>query len=232
MSEHILIKSQDKTANSTSSSNFQIRLPQVFSGKYLVNHIAFPNSLLNVITGFNDIVYTSVGNVTLDEGRYTASTLASHVQTKLQALNANFTCGYSSTNEVFTISYNTNFTLNWGTNTVASARKLLGFSANDTTSATSASSDQQIDLAPIKSVVIRIDECNPNVYTSSIGDNPSNIYVAVREAFGDVINQTRSEIIQHITLRRTNTLNIKVYDNNGNIISLRGLDWEILLSKE
>lgn len=77
-------------------------------------------------------------------GDYSASgdysDFATAVQTALVAVNANFTCTYSSANYAYTISNPSNFVLTWNGTAGTNLRRALGFSTT-TASATSATSD-------------------------------------------------------------------------------------------
>lgn len=132
----ILVKSSDRTAISSSSSDFRIQLPETIpAGCYRVDHIHMPHNIYNV-TSSNNKVYCDLGDVTLTSGFYTSSTLATHLQTLLQVVDANFTVTYNTNQATFTIANSvSSFVLDFGTNTTNSARQLLGFSATDTASA-------------------------------------------------------------------------------------------------
>jgi hypothetical protein len=190
-----------------------------------------PNSLNNVISGYNNTLYTSLGNVTIPVGIYTGSLLATAIQTVLQALDADFTFTYSTTTYKFTITHaDTNFTVNIGSN---SANKLIGFSTSaNTSSALTHTSSNSIDLSPQKSLLIDIQEAEPTIISTNVQNIRSCLYIPVTEGFGSVVNIDASEVDQIVKFRRTSSLNIKILDVTGNTADLRNLDWELLLSKQ
>jgi hypothetical protein len=76
------------------------------------------------ITASNYLLYINDGTdktITLDLGFYTSSTLALHIQTKLNISSSNWTCAYSSTTFKFTISQSvaTTYTLRFAVTTTA-----------------------------------------------------------------------------------------------------------------
>jgi hypothetical protein len=204
----------------------------VIEGKYRVSHIVFPNSLNNIIANYNDILYLNTGNVTLAEGLYTSGTsLAAYIQTLLIPELGSPTCTFNTSSQKFTITADESVQLMFS-NPVRSCRKLLGFSAVNTSWTTSHTSDIAVDSAPTKSVLINIKECkNKNIDTPATTSVVGNIYVAVRENFGTVINQTYNEIAQDIEFTRTSTLNIRCIDVDNRTLDLRDQDWEMLLTK-
>lgn len=92
--------------------------------------------------------------ISLTEADYTASTLATHIQTQLNASSSGFTVSYSSSLFKFTISRTTSFNLRLATTTNA-AWTLLGYmSGSDLTTITSAVADEQRNHYPSETITI------------------------------------------------------------------------------
>ena len=122
------VTSSRKLPHSKSHSDFVVQLDSHLRGVKSCSllHASIPNSFYTVVAGHNTLVLTrssSDTTITLTAGVYTATQLASHLQTKLAAVVAGFTVLYSDTlfKLVFT-DPSADFTL-----TVASARLQRAF---------------------------------------------------------------------------------------------------------
>jgi hypothetical protein len=96
------VTSSRKLPHSKSHSDFVVQLDahvrHVSSVSLL--HASIPNSFYTVVDGHNTFVLTRSGSdttISLTSGVYTASQLASHLQTKLAAVVSGFTVAYSDT---------------------------------------------------------------------------------------------------------------------------------------
>lgn len=225
----LLIKSIDRTAGSTSSSDFKIELPTVVEGEFLVRYIHMPNALYNVVAGSNDTVYTSLGNATLTPGYYSASTFVTMLQTQLQVANVNFTATYNSDTKKITIANTGAFTLNFAT-TTASAAKLLGFANVNSASATSQVATNCINLIWSQSIVIDIRESAESILSTDVASSSrGTLLVPFTVAYGSLERISHNDLCQYVNLRRTKNLTIKLYDSDSNAASLNGADWEMFL---
>jgi hypothetical protein len=227
----LLIKSVDRTAASTSSSNFQVELPYPIEGEWNVQCIQMPYTLYSVVAGLNDTVYTSLGNATLTAGSYSTSTFTSMLQTRLQVADANFTATYNTDTKKMTITNTGAFTLNFAT-TTASAAKLCGFTNSNTGSATSQTGTLVVDLVSSPMVLIEIAECKNKMASSDVASHyRGNIYVPFTVAFGSYERLLYGDIPQSINLSsKTKLLTFKLWDSDGNVANLNGSDWQLLLS--
>lgn len=82
------------------------------------------------ITSSNNTIYINDGSnktVTLTAGSYTYSTLASHIQTQLNASSSNWTCTYSTTTYKFTIARSSGTAVLRETQTTNAAWDTLGY---------------------------------------------------------------------------------------------------------
>lgn len=230
--ESVLIKSRDRLSVSSSSSNFKIRLQEPLNGRYRVECISMPNLFYNVNSS-NYSVYTSLGDVNLTPGYYTSSSFVTHLQTQLQTVDANYTVTLDSNTKKITVANTGAFTLDFGTDTTASARILMGFNQADTASGTSVTGDNPINLAPQPIVFIDIPQNNQQIMTSSVSSSLRGcLMVPLSSAFGSFEILRYSDLPQIVDLYQpTNTLDIGLYDDQGNAMSLNNHDWTMLLTK-
>ncbi len=228
----LLIKTIDRTANSTSSANFKIELPASISGDWLVRYVHMPNALYNVVTGLNDTVYTSLGNATLTAGYYTATTFTTMLVTRLQVANVNFAATFDTDTKKLTITNLAAFTLNFAT-TAQSAARLLGFPNADTASAASQVATNTINLIASPSVVIDVAECTyPIDSTDVVSSARGHVVVPFTVAYGGYERIGHNDLYQCLTFPRpTKNLTVRLYDTDGNAASLNGADWEMLLQQ-
>jgi len=99
-------------------------------GKYWL-----PSGNFVIDAGVNDDIYiTDDGGsptITLTAGEYTASGLASHIQTKLNATSSNWTCTYSTTTRKFTISRSSGTAVIRLSNQSGAVWNTIGFTGTD-----------------------------------------------------------------------------------------------------
>jgi hypothetical protein len=161
-------------------------------------------------------------------GFYTNSTIASSVQTTMNAQYSGFTVTLSSLTNVITIANSTDFVLNFGTQKNNSSANLLGFNWSDTISNTSVSGNSSIDLAPYNTFNIRInnltniENSNSNSFTFCVpitsGVNSLNYF----EPFNT------NWIVSFPT--PTQNLNISILDEFGKQIII-GANWSMVFER-
>lgn len=225
------IKSIDRRAGGT-SSNFIIDLPYQISDTYKILCLQIPNTVYSVITGVNDIVYTSLGNATLTQGSYIATTFVAMLQTQLIVVNAGFTATYNTDTKKITIANATPFTLNFAT-TTASAAKLCGFVNSNTNSGTSATGTLVIDLNYTSNLIINIEESKNKIASTDVQSNHrGSIYFPINVSFGSYQNLYFRDLPQTIDFpANTGKLTIKIFDSDGNTINLNGAEWNMLIDR-
>ena len=125
---------------------------------YNILEFYMTNSLYNVNLNNNKVYFTEssiLKTATLTNGYYTQSELATQLQTQMNSAGSNtYTITFNSNTYQYTISSTGNFGFQFATNTTASARKLIGYSLANKTESTSSTSNNVIDLNPIKCIYI------------------------------------------------------------------------------
>ncbi len=99
-----------------------------------------------VVDSSNNTIYENGAPVTLAAGTYTGATLATEIQTQLNAVQPGHTVTYDATAMTFTITNGTGhaINLNWS-NSGATAASLLGFNAQDTSIAAGSSATSNVE---------------------------------------------------------------------------------------
>lgn len=186
------------------------------------------------ITANNYTVYTSLGNVNLTPGYYTSSTFTSHLQTKLQTVDANYTATFDNNTKKLTITNTGAFTLNFGTNTTNSANRLMGFKAADTASGTSVTADYIVNLVSATSILFDFHSTsNPIETTNEDSNNRGEVYIAFDgAAFGSYnrFDYDDNGTILHFD-KLQQRISVDLWDADGNSLSINGTDFEILLER-
>lgn len=149
------LSSNDRTSGSNSAPVWKLSRP-VAVYHSLVTGATIPNSMYTVSAGVNDIIPTSLGNATIAPGIYTPTALAAAAQTALVAVDATFTCAYSTTTLKFTIARGAGvFGLTWATGTATNARRALGYSAADLAAAATYTGDLAVTGSDPAVVLLR-----------------------------------------------------------------------------
>jgi len=237
MAEKILIRSIDR--NSGSVQNGSLLLDEPIDGEWELLEFMQQNRYYNV-NSYNQSIYVRVNDttnssVTLTAGHYSASQLCSQVSTQLSTIvGSTFTCTYPSAtgSGKFTIAETTGDTFSFENATNdALSRFLLGFTAIDTSDATSHTSTNAIDLTPVKSMHVKFEEdCLHNIdgknyFTSSFSINDESV-------FGENIRyRVTDNYRQIVKFRKTRNLKYKFFDENRNELEPNGTEWTMLLRK-
>lgn len=228
----LLINSKDRASHSTSSTDFEIELKYPIEGMYQIQSCVIPNTFYN-ITSLNNVIYFNDGgskSATLDPGIYDISDLTAAIKSKMDAASTiTFTVTLGSTSHKLNINGDSAFTLEFGTQTSNSAASILGYPANDTSSATDQEATNVIDLSVPKSVIIDIEDSYSFETTSG---STGSLYIPLEVNGSDVnIWKSSNAFNLFVKLQRSSKINVKLRDSQKNPLSLNGADWEIMLQK-
>jgi len=146
MSKFISISSNNRTSGNVNDYKIKLTNPIENIRRLTSMQVSIPYSWYTVMSGINDKIYIKAGvttyTATLTEGNYSGGALGTfitEVQTQINSAyipDNLFTVTFTVLTEKITITHaSTNFTIVFGTNIIASARKLLGFNATDTSPA-------------------------------------------------------------------------------------------------
>lgn len=235
----ILIRSKDRTDNSTSSSNFIVKLDEkIPESTWRLKSVMMVNSCYNLNSN-NNVIYFNENatdkTATVTAGFYDTSSLPTAVKSALDTASggfATFTVTYSSTTGKLTIASTQNFSLLYGTNSTAGSRFILGYDAEDTTAGTSAVADNVLDLSYPKGINITIDD-NHQFKVAGKGQMGS-FYLPITTNALDVEVFQKSEddnsTLIHFT-RNLKFVKVVLSDSDGNLVDLNGTNWEMMLEK-
>lgn len=235
MGKKIIIRSDDRVSGTT-SDNFSINLLQKLEkGTYELVEIDIPYTIYN-ITANNNKVYINDGvlkTITLTVQDYTASQLATELQTQLLAASVNTaTATFNTQTNKITISSGANFMMKMASNTANSAAAAIGFT-QDTANATSAVGDQCVNLSNPNQIVVDITGCN-SLDSFSTRQSATFIISAYQAtSFGDLVNWKRTDgYRQKMNLYEDSMmLQVRLKDGSGNSISLNGSNWALILER-
>jgi hypothetical protein len=232
------------TPGNTDSNQVSLSLSENVHGTYELMSFHMANNLYNVVSDENNKVYweyTTVGNITttITPGYYSGTTLATFLQTQMRTDSGDvaLTCSYSSTTGKLSWSGPPAQTIRFkfGTNTTASARKLLGMTAVDGVLALSQVSIFPIDLKLHTNIVVKIfEDNNKNVYLEMPEIEASfTIPVDPNITFGDILGDTRNNSYnQYISFASpTNLLTINLYSADGEFLQTNYADWIMIIRK-
>ena len=233
----VYINSFNRSATSTSSSDFNIRLSRNIKDveKVIIKSVEIPisyypvNDNTNVITFTDNVPNTYVA--TLTNKNYTGDDLATEMQTKMNALLAGFVITYDEDTLKFTFTNSTNdFEI---TLTGTSAYRIIGLES-DTTIAGAYTSENIVNLSGTNHIFLKSDFLSRGAELSlNDGSNDGYIFrVVVNEGFGSVLHyrvEAVNEHSFHYSKMLLDTLDFKLYDEEGNALDLNGGNWNIEL---
>jgi hypothetical protein len=236
--KNIVINSKDKSPESTSDSDFYINIaswPRRPRG-VCVESVQMYNTQYTIHQNNNLLRWTdsaSVAHITeLTKGNYTASALATHIATKMNADDSvvadTYTCTYDTSAGKITIANGTaNFHLNFAV-TSRSVGSTIGFSATDLSGAMTYTGQSVVNLSN-KYFTIHAD-CVHDTSYSAVGNLADMIaQVPVDAQFGDMLNFQADFRKIYPVITEINRIHIVVRDDTGNIAQLNGVPFSMVL---
>ena len=239
----LFIDSADRTANSTSSCDFNYQLKRGLSTanytKCKLVYINLPNNVYNVRSGINDKIDFSEGggelNATLTSGIFEdysgVDGLLAEIKTQMDSVGGQaYTVSLDENTKLITISAPGNFSILWssGTNSSTSARKLLGWTLADTTAATTTTATNQPRLGYPDYYQLYVSSLSNDLECSN-GKSASFIIPITTNSFSSIILNEEDLFNQVRNFNNdTNNINIQLrYD--GVIADLLGRDFSFCL---
>ena len=221
------------------ASNCIINLTQPLEdGTYTLQEFYLPITFYPIDTNNNSLSVDIAGTTytgTIVPGIYTVSTLPAAVKASLDAAcivpGITFTVTYSATTMKLTITASAgNFSI-LGSITTNSGWEMLGFSAQDTAQAVSHTGDMIVNLLKTLHVTVHIDQASGR-FIDSKGSSTTFI-IPVTNMTGEVLlyRPELGNVTNIAKFNRTNTLNIRLSDDMGNILNLNGAEYYMILGK-
>ena len=185
-----------------------------------VVHAEIPVSYY-IVNANNNFLSTSLGNYTLTNGNYNATTFKTMF---LTLLGANWTLTLNSITGVYTLAYTSNFTIN----ATSTCYKLLGMKYNTAYTSTSLSltfpypcNFLGVQRLKIKSTVLKTD----NVDTFSNGRSNLLTTIPVSSApYGLIVYNNLVGLKNILPNMNIDFIDITVTDESDNIINFNGID--------
>jgi hypothetical protein len=188
-------------------------------------HCEIPYSFY-IINEYNNLLSLSTGDIYIDYGNYNANSLISYLKTKLPT-NMNITLNGLS--GVFTLTYNQQFQI-YETTTVY---KVLGLQNKNYTSINnSIIFDYPCNFLGTKNLYIKSNIILDN-FNSTTKDyiTLSNIPVSV-EPYSILLYNNYSNSKHIIKNKNLDNIEIKIYDDDNNLVDFNNTDWSITLEIE
>lgn len=226
---YVLDSRQKSPGSSVSVANYNLTAlgSPIEAGTYELLSFNSRNNVYNVDDSNDEIYYiedagAELGPVLLPHGYYTSqANLAAAVKVTMEAGGAGtYTITFSALTNLFTIAVAGGATavqLTWGANsTQPIANLLLGFTAVDTASAASVTSNRGADLDPHSNLLITITEDALKNVTLVDGTEFSLI-IPLDSAYNEEINglkaQTFNQTVQFVS--QFNQLNVSLFTEDG-----------------
>ena len=220
----------------TSSVEFNftnIDIPDDYQIHLGVQSASIPISFYNVNNNNNTIYYTLTTDsilyhITLPIGNYNVNTLLAQLNVSL----ANFTITFNKLTNKFRFEHATsNFTFNYQNNIKSTCFGLLGLSRMDQiSSARILSSDCVINLSPIRMIGIGSNLRTGNMNMNNINQQHVLVQIPVdNNALGVVNYINTTGIKSNLFTNHISSINIKILDQEDNLIDLNGVHWSIVL---
>jgi V8-like Glu-specific endopeptidase len=220
---------------STTPGQFTLQCQATMTGRYALKALYCSVDYEN-INGHNSKIYFREGGIdkvaTLTTGYYTISSLLTEIKSAMDTASGGtntFTVTRSTLPQRLVISGTSAFELTFGTNTANSSAEILGYPAADTSSATSHTATNIINLASIRSLNFdfngfsSVSDTTGRSYSLVIPittNTPGVQYYEPTETFPQVINFDIP----------TRNLSISVRDDDHNVIPLQS-DWFMIIQK-
>lgn len=244
--EHILVDSFKRTSASASSTDFTINLDHSFDHvtEVQLGFAELPDIIYNITSSNNIMHWTQNADptktCTLSAGLYSASALATEVQTKMNAAGSGevYTVTYSTTTFKFTIAVNASTMILAMAQTAAPYRE-LGFNAANTSNSATLTSDNGVSLERPVALNISIKQFDGTlslgigtggnnktgvgscfVVPLSLGSGAINIF----KPYCGINKRKFSAAAPNFS-----SLDVRLTDMDGNTVNLNGLNWLMYL---
>lgn len=229
------INSNDRNSVSDGTHSFTIDLPHQLEGKYQLVEAVVPITFYTV-DSYNNTIYfyeNSTNKVaTIEDGTFDTTTILTAVKSALDTASGGhntYTVTYTAQTGKLTISASNAFYFTFGDNTSNSAHSVLGFTQQNTSSATSITGDAHVDLTRTKSINILLD----NQIEIVEGNGGCTFSLPITGISGDVLvySSLSRHIPQCITFNRpTKRLTVRLLDDNYLPLDIINGGWTLTLA--
>jgi hypothetical protein len=198
------------------------------------------NTIYNVVSGVNNYVCWNRGGTSytyqIPSGQYSIANLLTTIQTGMNNADSNsYALTYSSTTFLVTATGTSAFYFNWlsSGSSAFGCYEQLGFTKVDTSSATSITGTNVVDLTSPQFVFVDINEIPGNIGSTSslIMSNKFNFVVPLYESNGNLVYVKQEEIALEQRLSvpiNLSNLTVQIKDKNGTIVNTNGSNWTMI----
>lgn len=236
---YLLIDSRDRTSSSSGFTDavFDIKnVPSVTYRKARLVSFAIPNLLYSIHSDNNKIAFTRSSTdyaATITPGNYTITQLSSAIATAMNLQDANsYTATYDANTQKMTISGSSSFVLDFSLD--GTMWRELGFENSTSSSATSHTGTNYVNLSPENYVYIQIDEIGTKVLTTRETNYGATFYVPLDVSKGSLVFQSEGNMNQIVDIsppKRFDRIRVKILDHTGSIANFHS-DWHLYLGLE
>lgn len=240
--KYLLIDSRDRTQDSSGSTAFRIVLPEAVHGVKRVKLLAvnMPNTVYNISAAFSNTQIAFKRGVTtftaaLPPGAYTSTTLPIAIAAAMNAVDsgAAYSCTYSATTFLLTIAATASFQILFSNNN--SPWYECGFTNQDTTTATTITGTNSIQLGLPLSVYIEIPSLTMGMLSSRVNDRctfvvPLNVDSGQIQYYAD--GNSYQQYYTFAAGIHLQDISVRVRTRNGQTLDLIGADWQMHLALE
>ncbi len=234
--DEIIIQTVNRTVSTDDPSNCALALNVNLSGKYHVKSLTLCNSMYNIDSTNNTILFyenATAKSATITAGFYTSTNIAAAVKTALDTASGGhntFTVSYSSSTGKLTISAGNAFYFRWASDADNTCYRELGFQKANTASGTSITAPCCLNLNACNQLLLNISNAHASYQSTSY--TQGNVLIPL-EANGlefktYYFNRDIQQCVQFDTNAKRITLTLR--DDLGRIRSLNGTDYSLVLS--
>ena len=188
-----------------------------------ISHAEIPYSFY-IINVYNNLLSLSTGDIYIDRGNYNASSLLKYLNSKLPA---NLTLTFNSTNGKFTFSYNQPFSINPSTTLF----EILGIDKNKKYSSVNniIECPYPANLLGSKNLYLKSNVMTPN-YNTETKDYVTLCCIPISVEPYSIILYNNFTATSHIIKDKSlDNLEIKIYDDDQNLVNFNNIDWSITI---
>lgn len=207
---------------------------------FIIQEVSIPNTWYNVISSGsaqnNNFDFDGGSSVSLTAGSYSASSLASALQTQIRTVDGTATVAYDEDTMLFTITFSAGRTIDWatGANSTTNLGELLGFDTSaDDASATTHTSDYVVNMNQ-RQIYITSNISNQIVYNTedSLTTQRKCMYIInVDQGKNNILLRNLDYRVEGHNLQdgKQQHFIFDLIDKDLNRINLNGNSWSMLI---
>ena len=188
-----------------------------------ISHAEIPYSFY-IVNVYNNLLSLSTGDIYIDRGNYNATSLLKHINTKLPT---NLVLSFNSQTGKFKFTYNQSFSINATT----TLYEVLGLEKNKKYNSVNniIECEYPANLLGSKNLYIKSNISTSN-YNSETKDYNTLCCIPIQsEPYGIILYNNYSATSHIIKDKTLDSIEIRIYDDDQNLINFNNVDWSITL---